>query len=57
LILEKKLTHVVIGSLDPNPIENGDGVKMLKQAGIQVTLGVLEAENRELNRAYFERFQ
>jgi diaminohydroxyphosphoribosylaminopyrimidine deaminase / 5-amino-6-(5-phosphoribosylamino)uracil reductase len=57
LILEKKLTHVVIGSLDPNPIENGDGVKMLKQAGIQVTLGVLEAENRELNQAYFERFQ
>ena len=56
LIITKKIHHVVIGTLDPNPIENGDGVNALKQAGIHITLGVMEDENKLLNQAYFKRF-
>lgn len=57
LIIEKKITHVIIASLDPNPIENGDGVQQLQSAGIRVTIGVLEQDNLVLNEAYFKRFK
>jgi diaminohydroxyphosphoribosylaminopyrimidine deaminase/5-amino-6-(5-phosphoribosylamino)uracil reductase len=56
LLIEKKVARVVIGSLDPNPIENGDGVKRLLAAGILVETGVCEQDNRMLNEPYFKRF-
>ena len=56
LLIEQKVKHVVIASLDPNPIEDGDGVARLKAVGIKVTLGVLDKENRQLNADYFKRF-
>ncbi|MGA0097826.1 MAG: riboflavin biosynthesis protein RibD, partial [Bacilli bacterium] len=55
-LIRKQVKKVVIASLDPNPIENGDGVKLLQAAGITVVTGVLDAENRLINKAYFERF-
>ena len=57
LIIQKKIKHVVIASLDPNPIENGDGVDQLRSVGIEVTLGVLEEDNLQLNLQYFKRFK
>jgi diaminohydroxyphosphoribosylaminopyrimidine deaminase/5-amino-6-(5-phosphoribosylamino)uracil reductase len=56
-VIRKQVKKVVISSLDPNPIENGDGVKALKAAGIEVITGILDSENRQLNRHYFERFK
>jgi diaminohydroxyphosphoribosylaminopyrimidine deaminase/5-amino-6-(5-phosphoribosylamino)uracil reductase len=55
-LIRKRVKKVVIASLDPNPIENGDGVKLLQAAGITVVTGVLDTENRLINQAYFERF-
>lgn len=52
LIIEKQIPRVVIACLDPNPLVAGRGVKMLKEAGIEVTTGVMEQEARRLNRRF-----
>ncbi|MCO5247356.1 MAG: bifunctional diaminohydroxyphosphoribosylaminopyrimidine deaminase/5-amino-6-(5-phosphoribosylamino)uracil reductase RibD [Chitinophagales bacterium] len=44
LIVEKQIKRVVIGTLDPNPKVAGKGVQILKDAGIEITVGVLEDE-------------
>lgn len=56
LLIEKKVSRVVIASFDPNPIEDGDGMAALAAAGIAVTTGILEKENNVLNAHYFARF-
>jgi diaminohydroxyphosphoribosylaminopyrimidine deaminase/5-amino-6-(5-phosphoribosylamino)uracil reductase len=38
--------------LDPNPLVAGKGVQMLRDAGIEVIVGVLEKECRELNKRF-----
>lgn len=52
LIIEKGVGRVVIGMLDPNPLVAGRGVEMLREAGIEVVVGVLEDECRELNKRF-----
>lgn len=54
MIIDKQVGRVVVGSLDPNPLVSGRGIEMLKQAGIAVDVGVLDDENRRLNRAFFK---
>ena len=52
LIIRKGIGRVVVGCLDPNPKVAGRGVKMLKDAGIEVVVGVLEEECKELNKRF-----
>ncbi len=52
LIIEKGVGKVVVGMLDPNPLVAGKGVAMLREAGIEVEVGVLESECRELNKRF-----
>ena len=52
LIIEKGVGKVVVGMLDPNPLVAGKGVAMLREAGIEVEVGVLENECRELNKRF-----
>ncbi len=47
-IIAAKIRRVVVGTVDPNPIVNGSGIARLKEAGIEVTVGVLEKEAKEL---------
>jgi diaminohydroxyphosphoribosylaminopyrimidine deaminase/5-amino-6-(5-phosphoribosylamino)uracil reductase len=56
-VIRKGIKKVYIASLDPNPIENGDGVRLLQDAGIEVITGLMDEENRLLNERYFERFK
>ncbi|MFC1917832.1 bifunctional diaminohydroxyphosphoribosylaminopyrimidine deaminase/5-amino-6-(5-phosphoribosylamino)uracil reductase RibD [Chloroflexota bacterium] len=53
-VIKHQLGRVVIGVLDPNPLVSGKSVKMLKEQGIAVTVGVLETDCRELNEAHFK---
>ncbi len=52
LIIETGIPRVVVGCLDPFEKVSGRGVKMLRDAGVEVTTGVLEAECREINRRF-----
>lgn len=53
LIIEKGVRRVVVGCEDPFAKVHGAGIKKLREAGIQVTVGVMEEECRELNRRFF----
>ena len=53
LIKEKQLARVVIGCIDTFSEVSGKGIKILQDAGIDVTVGVLEKQSRELNRRFF----
>lgn len=45
--------RVVISDIDPNPLVNNQGIKILQDAGIQVDVGICSIENRKLNKRYF----
>ena len=45
---------MVISALDPNPLVFKKGFKKIKQAGIEVSAGLLEEKNRRLNEAYLK---
>ena len=53
-ILQNKFKRVVIATLDPNPLVAGNGVKILEDAGIEVTVGVMEKESQQLNEIFFK---
>lgn len=54
LIIDKKVSRVVISNPDPNPEVNGEGIKQLRDAGITVDNGMLHNEGRALNKFYFK---
>lgn len=53
LIVRKGIPRVVIAITDPNDKVAGRGIKILKDAGVAVTVGVLEEEAKELNQSFF----
>ena len=53
LIIEHKIPKVVIGSIDSFSKVSGKGIDRMKNAGIEVEVGVLEKESRELNKRFF----
>ena len=48
------ISRIVISTIDPNPLENGQGLKYLRSKGISVVEGVLADKCRELNQGYFK---
>lgn len=53
LIIKSKIARVVIATVDPDTRVNGLGIEKLKQAGIEVIVGVLEKQAQELNHGFF----
>ncbi|WP_413720342.1 bifunctional diaminohydroxyphosphoribosylaminopyrimidine deaminase/5-amino-6-(5-phosphoribosylamino)uracil reductase RibD [Silicimonas sp. MF1-12-2] len=49
------VSRVVVGAGDPDPKVNGRGIAMLRDAGIDVTTGVLEAEACRVNSGFLSR--
>lgn len=52
-LINKNIKKVVIGTLDSNPLVAGKGVGKLLEHGIEVKVGVLEDECKELNKFFF----
>jgi diaminohydroxyphosphoribosylaminopyrimidine deaminase/5-amino-6-(5-phosphoribosylamino)uracil reductase len=51
-VIEAGVKRVVIGMEDPNPLVKGKGVEILRKAGVDVEVGILEKECRRLNEAF-----
>jgi diaminohydroxyphosphoribosylaminopyrimidine deaminase / 5-amino-6-(5-phosphoribosylamino)uracil reductase len=51
-LIKAGVSRVFSGMMDPNPVVSGQGLAMLRGAGIAVECGVLETECRLLNEAF-----
>jgi diaminohydroxyphosphoribosylaminopyrimidine deaminase / 5-amino-6-(5-phosphoribosylamino)uracil reductase len=51
-LIEAGVARVVAATPDPNPLVEGCGFAMLREVGIEVSIGPLTAEARELNDAF-----
>jgi diaminohydroxyphosphoribosylaminopyrimidine deaminase/5-amino-6-(5-phosphoribosylamino)uracil reductase len=52
LIIDRHIPRVVVGCVDPFAKVHGKGISMLREAGISVTVGVLEEECKALNHTF-----
>lgn len=53
LIIQKGVKRVVVGCVDPFAQVQGRGIEHIREAGIEVVVGVLEEECQWLNRRFF----
>jgi diaminohydroxyphosphoribosylaminopyrimidine deaminase/5-amino-6-(5-phosphoribosylamino)uracil reductase len=53
-ILKSGLKRVVVGMRDPNPKISGGGCEFLVEKGIEMKIGILESECRQLNEAFLK---
>lgn len=54
-LIKAKVKRVVVGMVDPNPIVASKGVDRLKNAGIEVTVGIEEELCKSLNESYIHQ--
>ena len=54
LIVEKGIKKVIIGMSDPDPRVDGMGIAYLRQHGVDVEVGILEKECREMNEVFIK---
>ena len=57
LILDMGIPKAIIAATDPFPKVSGGGIKQLKDNGVEVVVGILENEARELNRFFYTYHQ
>ncbi|SET03012.1 diaminohydroxyphosphoribosylaminopyrimidine deaminase / 5-amino-6-(5-phosphoribosylamino)uracil reductase [Oceanobacillus limi] len=51
-IVKSGIKKVVIATLDPNPVVAGNGIKILQNAGIEVTVGICEDKAIRMNEVF-----
>lgn len=56
-VLESGIQKVIIGIPDPNPLNSGKAVRLLRQKGIEVKIGILRREIQRLNRSFLKWIQ
>jgi diaminohydroxyphosphoribosylaminopyrimidine deaminase/5-amino-6-(5-phosphoribosylamino)uracil reductase len=54
-LIKAGITRVVVAMQDPNPLVSGRGLEKLKEAGCEVSCGVLEEDVQHLNRGFIKR--
>ena len=55
-LIEAKIQRCVIACIDPDPRVHWRGAAMLQEAGIDTSIGLMEAEARNLNANFFSKF-
>jgi diaminohydroxyphosphoribosylaminopyrimidine deaminase/5-amino-6-(5-phosphoribosylamino)uracil reductase len=53
-VLAAGIRRVVVGSVDPNPLVHGRGIRRMRAAGVRVEVGVLGAECDRANEQWFK---
>ncbi len=53
-IIEAKVSRVVIGTVDPNPLVSGRGISLLNDGGIETKVGVMKKQCEDLNEKFFK---
>jgi len=53
-ILAAGVRRVVVGSIDPNPLVHGRGIRRIRSAGVRIDTGVLQAECDGANEQWFK---
>jgi len=56
-LINAKVAKVICAMQDPNPQVAGRGIQMLRDAGIEVQVGLLEADAYALNPAFIKRMK
>jgi diaminohydroxyphosphoribosylaminopyrimidine deaminase/5-amino-6-(5-phosphoribosylamino)uracil reductase len=56
-LVEAGIARVVAACEDPNPKTAGGGLRRLREAGIEVQVGLMNDAARELNRGFFSRLE
>ena len=56
-IIKAGIKKVYVATLDPNPLVSGSGVKLMKENGIDIEIGLLENNAIEVNRGFFKRMK
>jgi diaminohydroxyphosphoribosylaminopyrimidine deaminase/5-amino-6-(5-phosphoribosylamino)uracil reductase len=51
-IVKAGIKKVIVATLDPNPVVAGNGISILKNANIEVIIGVCEEESRKMNEVF-----
>lgn len=51
-VVSAGVAKVVVATLDPNPVVSGNGVAILKKAGIEVITGICEQESVKINEVF-----
>ncbi|NOQ94858.1 MAG: bifunctional diaminohydroxyphosphoribosylaminopyrimidine deaminase/5-amino-6-(5-phosphoribosylamino)uracil reductase RibD, partial [Methylophaga sp.] len=57
LLINSGVKRVFVAMKDPNPLVTGNGINRLKEAGIDVTVGILEQQAKDLNPGFCKRMQ
>ncbi len=53
-LVEAGVAKVIVACSDPNPLVAGKGVEILRQAGIEVEVGMCEAQAKQLNLGFLK---
>ncbi len=53
-VIDSGVKKVIVAMMDPNPLVAGRGILQMKEAGIEVELGILEEEAKDLNEIFIQ---